>query len=378
MRNKPPTEPPEKKTETLPEGAFEPLYDGSNLVVAVKVYDTGYPFPLPRTFDTLTIGVNPDCFIHVVEKGVSRIHCRLSRRGDKLHVRDAGSHNGTFFKAQRDSDFEVRPGDTFIAKPVRLLAMNAEMVAAYPTLVEILGGDDEQVLRPIGSNLSTPDAVVVAAVNEHHLMIVGESGCDHAVLARAIHQMSLLRDKPLVEIDHVPEDRAGQRKIIDDAAQSILVISIGPKTPLLDAAFVSMIFSSDHHIRVIALASSTQRANEVLRGGASVVNMDVIPLRPLARRRRIIPFVLDRMLVERGSDVRFERLTETNQRGLQAHDWPENLDELRIAAEYLSVIAREGSLRKAAVALGMSLTTFHTWVKGHGLTVRPESPLLRD
>ena len=176
-----------------------------------------------------------------------------------------------------------------------------------------------------------------------------------------------MRARPIVEIDRVPDERTQQREIIDRAARSTLVIDLAPDSPITDAAFASMIFSTSFHIRVIVLAPSVAKAGSLL-GPDFVRDMQVITLQPLARRRHMILPLLDRLFEQRGADLRTASLTPSNQGGLRAADWPGNFDDLRRAADLLAVLAREGSLRKAAEALGVPLATLHYWLSGFGVS----------
>jgi transcriptional regulator of acetoin/glycerol metabolism len=61
-------------------------------------------------------------------------------------------------------------------------------------------------------------------------------------------------------------------------------------------------------------------------------------------------------------------LTPANQAALQAYSWPDNFIDLRLAADRIVAIAREGSVNKASKALGVSTSTLHYWFTQVGLT----------
>ncbi len=369
MTKQPPRPPAlSPKTKTLPESQRGAWFDGVDPVTLLGIYGTTQMFELPLRAKRFTLGSDPTCDVPVVSGFLSNNHCTLERRASKLRVHDLGSKNGTFYNGRREKVFDIRPGETFIAGGVRFVALNEEMRAAFPTLVEVLGGDDEQTLAPREHAASpSPSEVVIAATQFRNVLITGEPGCDHARLARALHAMSLMRARTIVEIDRVPDERMRQREIIDRAARSTLVIALGPDSPVMDAAFASMIFSTSYHIRVIAHAPSVAKAASVF-GPDYVRDMQVITLQPLARRRHMILPLLDRLLEQRGADVRTANLTPSNQGGLQAADWPGNFDDLRRAADLLTALAREGSLRKTADALGVPLATLHYWLSGFGVS----------
>jgi DNA-binding NtrC family response regulator len=68
-------------------------------------------------------------------------------------------------------------------------------------------------------------------------------------------------------------------------------------------------------------------------------------------------------------------MTEANRKALLRHEWRGNFDDLRRAADRLVAVAREGSLRRAASALGESYSTFQHWFTNMiGLTLPLTGP----
>lgn len=362
---KPDAEREPMKTKTLPEAMHGGWFEGADVVTALEIYATGVTFELPRERKTFTIGASADRDIAIPDKFLSALHCVLERRGTGLRVHDQDSHNGTFFAGRRETTFDLRPGDTFTAASVRFLAMNEEMRAAMPVFGDLLGtdhGDDAGGGRKESSDL------VLVATSGVHVLITGEPGSGQALLARTIHGISLLRARPLVELANLPDDRRQQRAIIDRAARSTLVITIGPKSPVMDAAFVSMVFSPSFNIRVIVIAPSASKAEDVL-GAPNIRPMRNVFVRPLALRAEAIPRLLDRLLAERGTILRVADLTPANQSALQTYAWPGNLSDLQIAADRLIAIARDGSLLKASKSLGVSNSTLHYWFSQVGMSL---------
>ncbi|HEX4355081.1 MAG TPA: FHA domain-containing protein [Polyangiales bacterium] len=355
------------RTRTLPDEQRGIAYEGPDIVTMLRVYGTALEFPLPRDVTRFTLGSSRDNDIAIPTEFLSALHCVLERRGPKLRVHDQNTKNGTFLDERRESVFDLRPGDTFMAASIRFLGMNDEMQAAYPTLVDLLGTEDEHVLHAASSITPSPSDLLVAATKQHNILILGEPGCDHARLAHTIHEVSLLRGRALVEIARPPDDRAQQREIIARAERSTLVIAIVPDAPVMDAAFCSMIFSPSYHIRVIALAPSASKAENVL-GTAYVRDMRQVLLQPIARRRGIVPRLLDRMLEDRDAGISVKDMTTANQAALQEYDWPGNFDDLRLAADRITALARVTSLRKGADALGLSPSSLHYWLTGVGIS----------
>jgi hypothetical protein len=66
-------------------------------------------------------------------------------------------------------------------------------------------------------------------------------------------------------------------------------------------------------------------------------------------------------------------MTPYNQATLRSHRWARNFASLREAADRLVTVARQGSLRSAALAVGIPPATFHHW---YANTVGLTQPLL--
>lgn len=219
-----------------------------------------------------------------------------------------------------------------------------------------------------GKERPGPLDVLAIAMSTEHVLITGESGCDHDRLARAIHTMSLRRAHDLVQINSVPNDRAGQRKLIDSASRSTLILEITDAMQPLDATFVSMLMSPSYHVRVIVLASTTERASAVL-GAEAVKRMTEIHLRPVAFRPSAILWLADATLRERGATLQVSDLTAANRHALESYEWPGNLRELRQVADWLITVEKCGSIRAAAEQLNVPRTTLARALAKIGLTV---------
>ena len=347
------------KTRTLPDAQRGPWLEPPDVVTMLQVFGSATEFELPVDVRRFTLGSAPDCDVSVRDPSISKLHCLIERRGHALRITDQASYNGTFFDGRRETTFDIRPGNTFTVSSVRFLALNSEMHAAYPTLADILGAEDEE--DPLGNGTS-PDELILIATSGAHVLITGEHGCDQDQLARIIHSISLRRGRELVELEAVPSDRAQQRKIIDRASRSTLVISMDAKHAVMDGAFSASLFSPSYQIRVVAIAPTTSKATSVL-GAANMQTIRVVAVRPLSQRPGAIPRLLDRLLIARSSPLRVSDMTRANQAALQAYSWPENFIDLRIAADRLAMIASTPSIRKAAENLQLHPSSLHYWLE---------------
>lgn len=344
------------KTQTLPDAQRGPWLEQPDVVTMLQVFGSATEFALPVDRRRFTLGSAPDCDVPVRDPSISKLHCIIERRGHVLRVTDQASYNGTFFDGRRETTFDLRPGNTFTVSSVRFLALNREMHAAYPTLADILGAEDEEDPRE-----TSPGELILIATTGSHVLITGERGCDQDQLARMLHSVSLRRGREIVELEAVPTDRAQQRAIIDRASRSTLVVTIDEQRAVMDGAFSASLFSPSYQIRVIAIAPTMSKATAVL-GAANMQTIRVVAVRPLSQRAGAIPRLLDRLLTARSSPLRVSDLTRANQAALQAYSWPENLIDLRVAADRLAMIASTPSIRKAAEKLELHPSSLHYWL----------------
>lgn len=365
MTKRAPLEPP--KTKTLPESMRMPYFEGLDAVTGLRVVGTGIVFALPREQRSFTLGSALDSDVAVPAGYLSRKHCVLERHRSAMRVIDQDSKNGTIFDGRREDSFDLRPGQTFIIGVFEFLALNDEMQRAYPILAGILGPEGDGSFEASAKTETSPSAMMVLATTQRHVLILAEPGCDQEPLARTLHGMSIARARPPVTLGPLPGDRARQREIIDAASRSTLFVTIGADTEVMDAAFVSSVFSSSFRIRVIATAPSLDRARAVL-SDEHVGAMRIVKLPALAFRTNL-PALLDHALAERGTLLRHSQLTQSNQAALRGYGWPRNLEDLRYFAERLDLLSKT-SLRNAAKALGYKAhSTLSEWVAQVGLSL---------
>src|SRR5258707_4390981 len=163
-------------TCTVPEGCRAGTFEGPDIVTALARCDTSTRHELSPAKKRFTVGSAPDRDIPIESPFVSAHHCQLDRKLRGLHVTDQRSKNGTYFESARERAFYLRPGGTFVvgALPHRILALNDEMRACYPALIDILGdilGDtlgnisgEPEDHGPRGKTPS-PGEMIVAAVD---------------------------------------------------------------------------------------------------------------------------------------------------------------------------------------------------------------------
>jgi hypothetical protein len=361
-----PHTPNHKGTATVPNPLRGGVFEGVDLVTGLLLYGTDVIYKLHPTKDSFVLGSSSDDDTDIVVPSgfVSRRHGRFERRTEQgypiLQFVDNGSKNGTYFEGKREPSFSLRPGKLFSigARMHVFLALNDEMLACHPTLMDILGYEDEHVL---GSEAPTPGKLIVSAVGSAHLLITSEPNCGADELAGIVHQISLFRERPPIVLDEAPSSRAQQQELVNvQAARSTIILRLGANIKSFDPTFGSMLFSAKNQLRVIALAPSFDAASKAL-GKRNVKQMQEIWLRPVSLRRQAIDRLLDRRLIQRGSALRMAHLTSENQAALRKFSWPDNFASLEQVAQYLDVLLAEGSFRPAAKQLGIPLATLHYW-----------------
>ena len=368
-------------------------YENDDDVTGLLWYGTHSILNIPPG-ELVTAGRARDRDLVIPGDDVSAHHFLLHRRSTGLWVTDDASTNGLGYEGsgsrtpglalkpsfddKRDmgEGFLLKPGMTLVvgADPYRFVALDDAMRKHHPTLIEILGREDEVRSASETGETPGPSDLILAAHGPGHLLITGKLGCEYEELARIIHKISKRRRQPIIEIDRVPDDRKGQNAILKHKAQrGTLVLHLAKNRKRLDPAFVSAMFSPGYQIRVIVTARTTNQARRAL-GHQYWRTLMHAALCPMARRRAAIHRLLDDRLAAQGSVLRVADLTPHNQRALLVNPWRENLRAVRLAAVRLDAIARAGFSRaQAADALGVARQTFYNWF---GITLKLTKPLV--
>jgi len=329
----------------LPDDRFVGWDAGPDPTTAVCEYNVEGDWELRRDVAEFSIGGSSQCTISIPGRALSARHCLLERRAHKLRLHDLDSSYGTFVRGRKlEGSADLSPGDMFTALPMTFVCLNEEMREHRPTLFEILGSGAARC----------PDWVMVqAATGSGPLLFTGEAGCDLDRLARAVHAMSLRRSRLPVEVATVPQERAAQVALVQQASKTSLILPLEGKEAPLDPHFVSMLFDASFGVRLLALASGLDVARRAL-SDVGIELMQHVPVRPLAYRSGEIEKLIDRRFGERTFSLRAADLTPENQDALKTYHWPANLDELREVADAIMAHATRGGLRPAAESLGIS------------------------
>lgn len=382
------------RTESIDSTENGPWHDHPDLATWLKHYDRDTFYELPRSYDSVSMGSAEGCDIRIENAGLSRAHCTLRRRGNRIEMTDQSSKNGTYLDNRREPVFNFGVGESWVvAKTTKLLALNDEMYTWRPAFVDVLG-----VNPRLGVNPKTPDDLLVAAFNTTNILITGEPGCGHELLAEGIHRISKRRDLDCETVSAFPKTMVATRELIDRVEQATLVLNLLPskvkesesgseseveiadqpreedaenttapsrrgapehENTRIDQTFVSMLMSSSYHVRLIVLAPSKSIATEIL--GADAVPPFHVELTPLRYRTAEILSLLDRAFVTTGGTLRVSHLTQKSQDALEAYLWPGNFNQLQLAARLLDMKARKISFKDCAAALERNDRSLQYW-----------------
>ena len=222
----------------------------------------------------------------------------------------------------------------------------------------------------------------MVAPTDATVLILGETGVGKELVARAIHERSLRRDRALVKINctAIPQelfeseffghikgafsgalrDRIGRFQLADGGTLFLdeigeLPLAMQPKLlrVLQEGEFEPVGADTTRRVDVRIVAASNRDLKSLVRAGRFredlYYRLSVFPIEvpPLRERKDDIP-VLAKHFLEMASK-RFSRsglhLTASQMRQLQNYDWPGNVRELQNVIERAVITSHLGSLR---------------------------------
>ncbi|QWG25260.1 sigma 54-interacting transcriptional regulator [Bradyrhizobium sediminis] len=213
------------------------------------------------------------------------------------------------------------------------------------------------------------------------VMITGESGTGKELIARAIHEASGRRDRPLIRVNcaaiprelfeseffgHVKgaftgavRDRIGRFELADGG--TLFLDEVGEIPLELQGKLLRVLQEGNFErvgeertrtvdVRVIA-ATNRNLKQEVQRGRFRedlYFRLNVFPVEsvPLRDRREDIPLLAQHFLTSESKELKSDlRLSEGDARRLSRYDWPGNVRELQNVIERAAILAQNGRLR---------------------------------
>lgn len=312
--------------------------------------------------DDMSIGSALGNDLRIDDPTVSRFHAQLSRRGDRIVVRDLGSTNGTHIGPVR-----LQGTEALVKAPAALSLGQVQLQLVDADVVMVEHGP-----RELGGMMATAPVmrrllarVEQAAKSDVAVLILGESGTGKELVGQALHEGSARAKAAMVTVDCgslsptlFASELFGHEKGAFTGAHrqhlgaferaqggTVFLDEVGELSAELQSALLGVLErktirrlggSKDIPIDVRVLsATSRDLLKEVNQGRfrldlfyrLAVVRLDVPPLR--ARPEDIAPLV-ERFLTLEGQGARFTELFSPQAlERLRTHDWPGNVRELR-------------------------------------------------
>jgi DNA-binding NtrC family response regulator len=325
---------------------------------------------LAMTSTLATVGRHPTNDLVVSDPRVSGVHLELRRAGDRVHVRDAGSTNGTWMGPHRVSDVELASGGELTVGGT-LLRLDLDEGAIRTAL-----GSAESFGSLVGRSPAMRELFTTlerVAPKNLTVLVQGETGTGKEEVARAVHARSRRADKPFVVIDAaaLPETLAesllfghekgaftgAERRALGlfEAAHggTVFLDEIGELPPGSQAKFLRVLEQREvtrvggHEpvsvdVRVIAATHrdlrheiEAGRFREDLFFRLAQLRVTLVPLRD---RPEDIPVLCQKLL---------SALAEEGEAPL---DWPGNVRELRNVLARAAALSSSRTIRRADVA----------------------------
>ena len=317
------------------------------------------------------VGSAETCLDH---PSVSRQHLEIRRQGPILTLRDLKSTNGTYLNGERMSHSALAPGDVLrVGDCIGIAWQGPELIAgtSFGAISEgLLGGATlARALHPARA----------AAHSTLPVLLLGETGTGKECAARAVHLWSGRSGRfCAINCAALPENLAeaelfGYRRgaftgsersspgLFRAADQGTLLLDeIGDLSPAIQAKLLRVIEQREVlplgettpvplDVRIIAAgqlslvrAVETGAFREDLFARLSGITVEMTPLRN--RREDVLPLFLHYLAPAAGGLV--PELKPRLAESLCLYDWPRNVRELKLTAEYLGAIhGQEATLK---------------------------------
>jgi PAS domain S-box-containing protein len=223
------------------------------------------------------------------------------------------------------------------------------------------------------------DLIPVVAESDSTVLIEGESGTGKELVARAVHELSGRRRRPMVAVScgAIPDtlleselfgvragaftdarrDKPGRFELADGG--TLFLDEVGEVSPALQVRLLRVLeervveplggtCSVPVDVRIVA--ATNRRLAELVEANSFRsdlyyrLNVVRIQLPPLRERREDIPLLVDAFLdqLNRGREVPLDGVSPEAMRILVDHRFPGNVRELRNLLEHASIMCREG------------------------------------
>ncbi|MFT3712176.1 MAG: sigma 54-dependent Fis family transcriptional regulator [Archangium sp.] len=315
--------------------------------------------------EALTVGIAEGNTLKLTDPSVSRFHVELSRRGDKVAVRDLSSTNGTLAHGLALTEALVPPGTV-----LQLGHTQLEVGSGKTGSVELSEHDSLGPLKGQSPVMRTLLARIdKAARSDSAVLLQGESGTGKELIAMALHERGARAGKPFVTVDCaslspglVASELFGHERGAFTGADrrhagaferanggTVFLDEIGELSPTLQASLLGVLErrrfrrvggSEELNVDVRVVSATHRDLRAAVNSGQfrldlffrlAVVKLDVPPLRS---RAEDLELLITHFLREAGSEAKLESLFNKDAlTALRAHPWPGNVRELRNLVE---------------------------------------------
>jgi DNA-binding NtrC family response regulator len=330
-----------------------------------------------------TVGRHPTNDLVLEDPKVSGVHLELRRVGDRVHVRDAGSTNGTWIGPHRVVEVQLAPGGELTVGST-LLRLDVDK-AASPAAVSTA----ESFGQLVGQSTAMRELFATlerVAPKNLSVLIQGETGTGKEEVARAIHGRSRRADKPFMVIDATSLPQTLAESLLFGHEKGAFTGAERRNIGLFEAADGGTVFLDEIGELPAAIQAKFLRVleqREITRvGGHESISVDVrviaathrdlrheidagrfredlffrlaqlrVQLAPLRDRLEDIPILCQRLLASIVEGGEAPLLIEAAAlEHLVAQPWPGNIRELRNVLARASALSTAGVIRREDVA----------------------------
>jgi DNA-binding NtrC family response regulator len=164
------------------------------------------PASLTLAGGSCVIGAGHDADLVLADASVSRRHAKLRLVPEGIRVTDLGSRNGTYYLGQRLGELTINLGSRIRVGAVEITLEPSAAVSDEPAREA-----PEAYGQLLGTSVKMRQLFAVLQRLEESLVTVlleGESGTGKELVARALHERSLVRHGPFVAVNCGALDRA--------------------------------------------------------------------------------------------------------------------------------------------------------------------------
>ena len=330
-----------------------------------------------------TVGRHPTNDLVLVDPQVSGVHLELRRAGERVHVRDAGSTNGTWLGPHRVTEVELAAGGEIVVGGTTLRVglddqSSTAMVSLLSTFGELVGQSTE--MRELFATLER------VAPKSLSVLVQGETGTGKEEVARALHSKSTRASRPFVVIDATALPQSLAESLLFGHEKGAFTGADQRRVGFFEAADGGTVFIDEIGELPGPLQSKFLRVlerQEVVRvGGNTPVKIDVrviaathrdlrheidagrfredlyyrlaqvrVLLPPLRDRTEDIPLLCQKLLMSLPGEREVPVLIEQGALDfLATQPWPGNVRELRNVLARAAALAQDGLVRRQDVA----------------------------